>query len=201
LNALNPKPGETVLDIGCGVGTFVFHSAKAGAKATGIDYSKESINAGQQLTARYKLNGTADFVVGSALQLPFADSSFDKIVSADFIEHITDEEKYAFCAEVRRVLKKDGVAVIFTPNKVREDLGLMLSTIKHYLFGTKIRYNELHYGLITKWKFNKILRNCGFEYKFALYDIDRPYLARIPALNSLLADNMLWILTKMQDKL
>lgn len=197
MNALKPEPGESILDIGCGVGTFAFHCAKAGARATGIDYSLESIKAAKEITARYTLPGRADFLAGDALKLPFDDSSFDKLVAADFIEHITDREKQALCSEMHRVLKTSGVAVIFTPNKIREDLGLMLSTVRHYLYGRKIPFNDLHYGLITKWEFNKILINSGFGYKFGFYDIDRPGLARVPLLNSLLADNMLWIASKL----
>jgi len=40
LKALDPKPGEKILDVGCGVGTFAYHSAKAGAQAWGILFKK-----------------------------------------------------------------------------------------------------------------------------------------------------------------
>ena len=43
LHYLNPQKGEKILDVGCGVGTFAFHSAKHGAFGYGIDYSQESI--------------------------------------------------------------------------------------------------------------------------------------------------------------
>jgi len=200
INDLQPSTGEAILDLGCGCGTFAFYCAKAGAKATGIDYSKESINAAKQITARYTLKGSADFMVGNALKLPFEDSYFDKVVSADFIEHITDEEKVTLCKEIRRVLKDNGSAVIFTPNKTREDIGHVFAVLRHLLYGRKIPHTDLHYGLITKRKFEKILSEGGFDYNFKLTDMMRPYLARIPVLNALLAYNMLWTVRKSNIK-
>jgi cyclopropane fatty-acyl-phospholipid synthase-like methyltransferase len=192
LHALAPAPGETVLDIGCGVGTFAFHAAKAGATTTGIDYSPESIKAATTLTKSYGLDDRARFIVGSALALPFENASFDKIVSADFIEHITDEEKYAFCREIDRVQKPDGRIVIFTPNLLRERIGDAYWTVRHYLFGDKIPTTDLHYGLISRSGFEKIMKNLGWTYSHQYVDIGRPYLARLPLLRHVLSLNLLW---------
>jgi ubiquinone/menaquinone biosynthesis C-methylase UbiE len=196
IDALKPSPGETILDIGCGVGTFAFHAAKSGAITTGIDYSPESIKTAKEITARYKLSGSVQYIVGSAFELPFKDSSFDKIVTADFIEHITDDEKHILCREMRRVLKQNGSAVIFTPNKTREDIALIINTIKHHIFGTKIPFNDLHYGLITKKRFDKILKKNGFDFKFNYCDTTRPFLAHIPLVKLILSLNLIWTATK-----
>lgn len=56
------------------------------------------------------------FVNGSALQLPFANNSFDLIIIQDVIEHLTDETDFYF--EVKRVLKSCGVIYLSTPNKL-----------------------------------------------------------------------------------
>lgn len=123
LGHLDPQPLEKILDIGCGVGTFVFHSAKKGAHCFGLDYSMESLKMGRGLVASFVVTGEAHFVLGEAMHLPFMNSIFDKITAIDFIEHIDMEEKDELLFEVSRALKDDGLAVIFTPNKIREDLG------------------------------------------------------------------------------
>lgn len=56
------------------------------------------------------------FVNGSALQLPFANNSFDLIIIQDVIEHLTDVTDFYF--EVKRVLKSYGVIYLSTPNKL-----------------------------------------------------------------------------------
>src|SRR5208283_4356225 len=53
LKAIDPRPGEKILDIGCGVGTFAFHCAQLKAMSFGIDYSKESIKTARILCKRY----------------------------------------------------------------------------------------------------------------------------------------------------
>jgi SAM-dependent methyltransferase len=54
-------------------------------------------------------------VNGSALQLPFANNSFDLIIIQDVIEHLTNVTD--FYSEVKRVLKNDGIFFLSTPNK------------------------------------------------------------------------------------
>lgn len=192
LAALAPAAGENVLDIGCGVGTFAFHAAKAGASTTGIDYSPLSIAAAQTLTEAYGLGARARFVVGNALALPFGNASFDKVVSADFIEHITHEEKYAFCRELHRVIKPGGRIVIFTPNLLREKIGEYYWRMRQYLFKDAIPVNDLHYGLATRREFEQIMNAHGWRYSLAYIDIGRPYLPKIPIFKHLLSLDLLW---------
>ena len=55
IEVISPKPGERILDIGCGVGTFAYRCASAGALSVGIDYSVESIKAARTLCARWSM--------------------------------------------------------------------------------------------------------------------------------------------------
>jgi len=196
LETLKPQINEKILDIGCGVGTFAFHAAKAGAITTGIDYSVESIRIAKILAKRYGISDKTKFVIGNAAILPFRDSSFDKIVSADFIEHITFEEKYALCAEIYRVLKPNGICVIFTPNGIREKIGDIYWHIRHLLLRDKIPVSELHFGLTHKFEFENILRDNKLQFRLFYSDITRPYLARVPFLKVFLSLNLLWIINK-----
>lgn len=196
MEKLSLVPGEHVLDVGCGVGTFAFHAAKEEALACGIDYSFESLKAARQLTARYPLKGCADFVQGVATSLPFSNAVFDKITVVDFIEHITHEEKATLLLELKRVLKKDGRVVIYTPNKIREDIGEFYWKMRHFLFGHKIPKNESHYGLISCGHFERLLRQHGFSFVFCYHDVTRPYLANIPFFRRYISLNLLWIARK-----
>lgn len=196
LDALNPMPGEKILDIGCGVGTFAFHSAKRGAQTAGIDYSEESIKAAKILSSKFGVGEKTDFRVGSALQLPFEDSCFDKVVSADFIEHITHEEKVIFCKEMFRVLKPGGTAIVFTPNNIRESIGTFYWTIRHYLLKDTIPSNRLHYGLISRYGFEKILSRHPVSFTLRYIDITRTYFAILPLLKHILCLDLLWTIRK-----
>ncbi|MDP2753469.1 MAG: class I SAM-dependent methyltransferase, partial [Nitrospirota bacterium] len=191
-----PQINEKILDIGCGVGTFAFHAAKAGAITAGIDYSVEFIRIAKILAKRYGISDKTKFVIGNAAILPFRDSSFDKIVSADFIEHITFEEKYALCAEIYRVLKPNGICVIFTPNGIREKIGDIYWHIRHLLFRDKVPTTELHFGLTHKYEFEKILKKNKLNFKLIYIDITRPYLAKLPLFKTFLSLNLLWIIKK-----
>lgn len=196
LKILDPKFGESILDVGCGVGTFAFHSAKLGARAYGIDYSRESVNVANELCVRFGVKQNTRFILGSAITLPFKNACFDKIVSADFIEHITLKEKEELVKEIYRVLKPQGFVVVFTPNGIREKIGNFYWRIRNVLFSDKIPFTELHYGLTHRCEFEKICEKNNFTFKLAYEDTTRPYLAKIPLLRHILALNLLWIMKK-----
>jgi 2-polyprenyl-3-methyl-5-hydroxy-6-metoxy-1,4-benzoquinol methylase len=196
LSHLKPALGDKVLDLGCGVGTFAFHTAKAGAFSHGIDYSTESIKMARKLCARFKIEGSTEFRVGDVSRgLPYGDEFFDKIVCADFIEHIYHEDKVRILMEVRRVLKKGGVAVFYTPNQLREILGEVKGRLGN-LLGGSFRKNPLHLGLIYRKKFEAFMKAAGLKFNAFYFDEGRPYIARLPLLRRVLALNLLWRVSK-----
>jgi SAM-dependent methyltransferase len=76
LRAVEPRQGETLLDVGCGTGWFTRRMARLpGVQVTGLD-----INAEWLAYARER-DAASDYIEGDALALPFADSSFDGVVS------------------------------------------------------------------------------------------------------------------------
>lgn len=196
LKILDPKLGENILDVGCGVGTFVFHSARFGARAYGIDYSRESLKVANELCVRFGVKQNTGFILGSAIALPFRNECFDKIVAADFIEHITFKEKEELLKEIYRVLKPEGALVVFTPNGIRERIGDFYWRVRNLLFGDRIPFTELHYGLINRGAFEKICKENNFKFKLAYEDTTRPYLAKILLLRHILALNLLWVIKK-----
>jgi ubiquinone/menaquinone biosynthesis C-methylase UbiE len=104
--------GKTVLDIACGSGYGSKILSEAGAaKVIAVDINKEAVAEAEK---RY---GAEDllFKSGNAEKIEEADETFDLAVSFETIEHLPDAEKYL--AEISRVLKKEGMALISTPNK------------------------------------------------------------------------------------
>lgn len=76
---LNLKPGDRVLDVACGSGNLAIPAARAGAVVTGVDIATNLLN---QARARAQAEGVeAQFDEGDAEQLPYADASFDVVVS------------------------------------------------------------------------------------------------------------------------
>ena len=196
LKAINPQQGEKILDVGCGVGTFAFYSAKSKALSFGIDYSKASLETARVLCDRYGVSENTNFIVANVFRLPFKDASFDKVVAADFIEHITLEEKERLLDQIEQMLKPEGRCVIFTPNLIREKLGEIYWGIRQVLLGDKVPLNKLHLGLINRFHFEALLKKHKFNFEFSYQDITRPYLARLPIIRHFLALNLLWIIKK-----
>ena len=96
----NVRAGSTVLDLGCGAGMLALLKRK-GVILTGVDVSTECALAARR-------NGYGAAVSAKLTHLPFADRSFDYVVSLDVLGHVGFEEKDAVLGEVKRVLRPGG---------------------------------------------------------------------------------------------
>lgn len=105
---LKEKLGN-ILDIGCGRGDFSSLFVKLGWKVYGIDLDSILIN-----EARNK--GLIAYIHEVSTGLPFEDNFFDCIFAGEIIEHLIDTD--FFIKEIFRVLRKNGCAIITTPNLV-----------------------------------------------------------------------------------
>jgi SAM-dependent methyltransferase len=130
----------TALEDGCGVGMYVEHLASLGAHVAGLEFDFE----------RARLaSARAERVVNAAGErLPFAGSSFDLVLSHEVLEHVQDDR--AAVAEMARVLKPGGRAVIFTPNRGYpfETHGIYWNG--QYRFGNKLFVNYLPRAMRNK---------------------------------------------------
>jgi SAM-dependent methyltransferase len=99
----NVPRNATVLDLGCGAGMLALLKRK-GVTLTGVDLSEECVSAALR-------NGYDETVRSDLDALPFADASFDYVVSLDVIGHIPAEQKDAVFAEIKRVLRPGGVTM------------------------------------------------------------------------------------------
>jgi arsenite methyltransferase len=100
--------GEDVLDVGCGAGMDTLIAAQMvgpTGSVTGIDMTPEMTAKARQSVAETGL-GTVTIVEGSAERLPFADASFDVVISNGVIDLIPDKD--AVFSEIVRVLRPGG---------------------------------------------------------------------------------------------
>jgi len=106
--------GLRILEVACGHGGFARQLAKAGAQVTGCDFSSAALHAAS--TKLFVRGGPplAALVQGDAQSLPFADNSFDAVVSCETIEHLPQVQ--AAVAEMYRVTRPGGKLFLTTPN-------------------------------------------------------------------------------------
>jgi SAM-dependent methyltransferase len=101
-------PGERVLDVGCGAGTDTLVAAQMVAPdghVTGIDMTPEMLVRARAATVELGAENVA-FVEGEVEQMPFADESFDVVISNGVIDLIPDKD--AVFSELFRVLRPGG---------------------------------------------------------------------------------------------
>lgn len=103
--------GKLVLDIASGEGYGTAMIAEVANWAVGVDISPEAVNHAQKT---YKKNNL-EFRIGSCVEIPYPDQSFDVIVSFETIEHHSQHDE--MMAEFKRVLRPNGQIIISSPDK------------------------------------------------------------------------------------
>ena len=112
LDMLQPRPEETILDVGCGTGIFTLDILSFGPRVIGLDISHPMLLKAEQKKDDFPFWAVA----GDMLVLPFADECFDKAVSMTALEFIADGRRAV--KELFRVTKKGGVVVVTTLNSL-----------------------------------------------------------------------------------
>jgi SAM-dependent methyltransferase len=104
--------GHDVLNIGCSFGWFEEFALREGARrVVGLDASEESL-----ASAKGRVPD-AEFVLGSATQLPFPDGIFDVVNAFDVLEHLPKGTELAMLGEMRRVVRTNGRVAVSTPHR------------------------------------------------------------------------------------
>ena len=107
------KAPENIIDVGCGIGGSTLHLAqKFGSQATGITLSPVQASRAKERATEAGLDNHVRFEVANALEMPFADNTFDLVWSLESGEHMPDKTK--FLAECYRVLKPGGKIILAT---------------------------------------------------------------------------------------
>jgi ubiquinone/menaquinone biosynthesis C-methylase UbiE len=112
VRASRVRPGQRVLDVGCGTGYFARLLAEAvGATGhvDGIDAAPEMVEYAQR---RARHSPECLFQVGTAELLPFPADHFDAVVSSLFIHHLPEPLQSVAIGEMQRVLKPGGTLLL-----------------------------------------------------------------------------------------
>lgn len=109
----NQTQPQDILDVGCGIGgSSLYLAQKFGARVTGITLSPVQANRAKERAQAAGLTAKTNFQVANALDMPFADNSFDLVWSLESGEHMPDKVK--FLQECYRVLKPGGKLILAT---------------------------------------------------------------------------------------
>lgn len=104
---------KIVLDIACGTGYGSALLAQNSKYVYGVDISQEAID---YCNENYNM-ANLSYRKGSVSKIPLEDNSIEVIISFETIEHVNEELQEAFKKEISRVLKKDGLLIMSTPDK------------------------------------------------------------------------------------
>ena len=124
LERLEVRPGELLLDAGCGEGRHCYGALEKGARVGGLDLDPAGLRAavgGLRSRAR-ELSSMGEMLQGNTFQLPFADGSFDAIICSEVMEHVHDYR--AAAAELARVTRPGGRVAVTIPTATSEHLYL-----------------------------------------------------------------------------
>jgi radical SAM superfamily enzyme YgiQ (UPF0313 family)/Flp pilus assembly protein TadD/MoaA/NifB/PqqE/SkfB family radical SAM enzyme/SAM-dependent methyltransferase len=103
---------KTVLDVASGEGYGSAMLANVAREVVGVDISEQAVNHARK---KYESIANLSFCQGECKKIPCRDNYFDVVISFETLEHTKDQAD--FLAEIKRVLKKDGILIISTPNK------------------------------------------------------------------------------------
>jgi cyclopropane-fatty-acyl-phospholipid synthase len=127
------RPGDRVLDIGCGWGGLALYLAKTcGARVTGVTLSREQLD-----FAKQRVSGLKDPL---AVDLRFQDyrdvgESYDRIVSVGMFEHVGLRAYDAFFRKLASILSDDGVALLHTIGRAGPPSPVSPWVLKHIFPG------------------------------------------------------------------
>src|SRR5690606_5110713 len=137
------KPGDRVLDMGCGAGRHAFELYRRGAHVVAFDRDAEELSGVEKMFGAMRVDGeapedaTAETVQGDALDMPFPDDHFDSIIAAEVLQHIPDG--VLAMRELMRVLRPGGRLAVTVPSWLPERVCWALSEDYHTAPGGHVR--------------------------------------------------------------
>ena len=126
LERLRLRPGEWLLDAGCGEGRHCFGALESGASVVGLDLDPDALRAaaGALRGRGNELGRLAAMLRGDTFRLPFRDGTFQKVICSEVMEHVHDYR--AAASELARVTAPGGMVAVTIPTATSEHLYLRL---------------------------------------------------------------------------
>lgn len=161
LSIHTPSPGDRVLDLGCGWGTFSFALAERGLDVVGVDFSRRSIEFCEQ---RKTERGTPNlrFVCADAGDTGLEGEAYDLVIAADLFEHLYPDDSERVAREAYRLLKPGGRFSTWTPHR-----GHLLEVLKNRDLILKRDVTHVDYKSMARMQ--DLLRDAGFHIERAYY--------------------------------
>ena len=140
------RAGTRLLDVGCSWGRWCVAAAQKGFAPIGVDPSLGAVMAARRQVKRLGLQ--ADFVVGDARCLPFADGTFGAGYSYSVIQHLSFGDAETAVGELGRVVETGGVVCVQMPNRVG------LRSLQHQ---AKRRFREATGFEVRYWSLERLV--------------------------------------------
>jgi SAM-dependent methyltransferase len=135
---LGLRAGDRLLDLGCGAGRHAFEAVRRGGLVTAFDYDEAELKdvaamAGAMVSAGdLPASASSATTRGDATKLPFPDTTFDRIIAAEVLEHIDDDT--GAIRELVRVLRPGGTIAVTVPAFLPERISWAISDEYHAPF-------------------------------------------------------------------
>lgn len=143
IDAADLRPGQRVLDLGCGTGTLavLIRQTCPETHVTGLDPDPKALAIARRKADRAGVDIV--FEQGFADELPFPDASFDRIVSSLVFHHLPPDVVRATVPEIRRVLRPGGSINVLDFGKASGGLHGLLAHLVHHQHGEEDVAGEL----------------------------------------------------------
>ena len=164
VSELNPQTSDTILDVGCGDGFYLFLLSRLGKfHLVGIDNNHESIKAAKLLVADKNVR----FITGDVTKYGLKEASFNKIICSEVIEHLDSDVEGL--KVLYRLLKKGGSLYITVPHLNYPFFWDPVNWILQHAFGTHIKSGlwagiwNMHDRLYTMDQLVSVVKKAGFR--------------------------------------
>lgn len=160
LDLFGVEEGNRVLDMGCGGGRHAFAILRRGAHVVALDADAAALDGVREMAAAMVAEGEVPHggalmcIEGDALDLPFDDGAFDRIIAAEVLEHIPDDR--GAIAELVRVLRRGGRIAVTVPANFPERVNWCLDSDYHDTPGGHVR-------IYSRAELEGRLRDAGLE--------------------------------------
>jgi SAM-dependent methyltransferase len=154
------RAGDRVLDLGCGGGRHAFEVYRRGGRVVAFDLDPGELTPVRGMFGAMDAEGEApagagaDTTAGDATRMPFGDDAFDRVIAAEVLEHVPDDQRAM--RELARVLRPGGLAAITVPAFLPERVCWALSREYHEVPGGHVR-------IYTRVELEAKLRRAGLE--------------------------------------